>query len=338
MRVLGRSEVERLVQMADAIELMREVFEHVGHGRAQAPERIGLDVNAGRDSILFMPAHLPASGATGIKIVSVFPENLRSRGVPTINGVVVLNDPDTGEVSALMDAGYITALRTGAVSGLATDLLARPDARVLAVFGAGVQARTQIEAVMHVRRIERVLVHAPTRAHATALVEEVVARYGPRCAAEVAPDADAALVDADIVVTATTATTPVFDGERLRSGTHVNAVGSFKPWVRELDDATIRRARVFVDQRSAALHEAGDLLIPMRAGLMQADDIAADLGELVLGSRSGRQGVDEITVFKSVGLAVEDMIVAQRVLARAEASGVGLSLPAFAGRQPAPAE
>lgn len=338
MRILRRSEVERLVQMPEAIDLMREVFEQVGRGDVEVPERIGLTLNGGRDSILYMPAHLPASRGVGLKIVSVFPENQRAHGVPTINGVVILNDAATGEVTCLMDASYLTALRTGAVTGLATDLLARSDSRVLGVFGAGVQARTQVDAVAHVRAIERVVIYAPTRAHARTLAQEIDARYGPRCRGEVAESPDAVLAEADVIVTATTASTPVFDGALLREGTHVNAVGSFKPWVREVDTTTIRRARLFVDQREAALKEAGDLLVPIGEGLLRPEDVAADLGELVGGAATGRRDAREITFFKSVGLAAEDVIVAQRVLQKAVKADIGVSIPAFDVSQPAPLE
>ena len=338
MRILRRSEVERLVQMPEAIDLMRAVFEQVGRGDVEVPERIGLTLNGGRDSVLFMPAHLPASQGVGLKIVSVFPDNQRQHGVSTINGVVLLNDANTGEVTCLMDASYLTALRTGAVTGLATDLLARSDSRVLGVFGAGVQARTQIDAVVHVRPVERVVIYAPTRAHARALAQEIDLRYGPRCRGDVAETPDAVLDEADEIVTDTTASTPVFDGARLREGTHVNAVGSFKPWVREVDTTTIQRARIFVDEREAALKEAGDLLMPMAEGLLQPDDIAADLGELVTGSRTGRHSAREITFFKSVGLAAEDVIVAQRVLQKAVKADVGISIPAFDVSQATPVE
>jgi ornithine cyclodeaminase/alanine dehydrogenase-like protein (mu-crystallin family) len=338
MRVLYRSDVERLVQMAEAIDLMRTVFRQIGRCSAQLPERVGLALNDGRDSLLFMPGYLPDSDGVGVKIVSVYPENPRLHGLSTINGVMILNDPATGEVTCLMDAVYLTALRTGAVSGLATDLLARPDCKVLAAFGAGVQARAQIDGILQVRAIERVVIYAPTRAHARALAQEVDARYGPDCRGEVAHTPDGALADADIVVTATTATSPVLDGARLREGTHVNVVGSFKPWAREVDGTTIQRARIFVDQRAAALQEAGDLLIAIADGLLRPDDIVADLGELVLGSQPRRRDSREITLFKSVGLAAEDVIVAQRVLQKAEAAGVGVSIAALDGNQPAAVE
>lgn len=320
LTVLTRDDLARLVRMPDAIALMREAFAEIGRGTADVPDRVALGLHGDRDTVLFMPGHLRERGAVGVKVVSVFPENVASRAMPAISAIVLLIDVETGEPRAVMDGTYITALRTGAVSGLATDLLARQDARVLAVYGAGAQARTQVEAILHVRSIDTVLIHTPSRTSAEALAAELSARHGTRCVVSVADDPDAAAARADVIVTATSSATPVFDGRRLKGGTHINAIGSFKPSMREVDDVTVTRASLFVDERAAALREAGDLLIPIAAGLLRPSDVRADLGDLVLGRHPGRQHADEVTCFKSVGHAAGDLIVASEALRRAAGS------------------
>lgn len=326
MHLLTRADLTGLVTMADAIALMRSLFVEMGRGDVDLPERAVLELDGGRSAALFMPAHVPAMGGLGLKMVGVFPDNPAIHDLPRVLATIVLLDPATGRLVACMDGTWITALRTAAVSAVATDLLARRDARRLVVFGAGVQARSHVEALLEVRGVERVTLVAPRRESRDRVVADLRSAFGDRCHVAGDSSADDALAEADLVVTATTATSPVFDGRRLPPGTHVNAVGSFRPAVRELDEHTILRSRVFVDHRASALAEAGDILMPMAEGRIEATDVLADLGELVCARHPGRTSRDEITVFKSVGLAAEDVVVGRFALERALAAGAGRSV------------
>ncbi len=314
MRILSAADVQSAIDMPTAIETMRSAFRALSAGEATVPVRLSLETPDG--VTLFMPAHMHASGATGAKIVSVNVDN-PSRGLPAIHAVVLVLDAESGRTRALLDGTWLTALRTGAAGGLAADVLARPEASVVALFGAGVQARTQLESVRCVRRVSEVRVVDPNHAAAQRLVEEL-----DGVEARVA-EASEALRGADIVVTATTSRTPVFAGALVEPGSHVTGVGSYTPEMREVDGDLLRRARVFVDQREAALAEAGDLIGPIREGLVDEGVVAAELGEVVAGVRPGRESAEQITFFKSVGNAVQDVSVAAAVLASAERQGLG---------------
>jgi len=271
-----------------------------------------------------MPGHIGPddgrAGALGMKAVSVFPGNAR-RGIDTHQGAVLLFEEDTGRLSALMDGATITAIRTAAVSGVATDLLARRDAAELAILGAGVQARTHLEAIAAVRPLRRVRVWSRNPQHAADLVKASAARYG--ASIEAVPTAEAAVRAADVVATVTASPQPVLQRPWVKDGAHINAVGSSIPTTREIDTATMAAVRLFVDRRESALNEAGDLLIPMREGAFTADHIQAELGEVIIGKDLGRQSPDELTLFKSLGLAVEDVASAAFILKRAREIGIG---------------
>jgi len=271
---------------------------------------------------LFMPGHLGETGALGAKVVSVFGGN-PARGLPVIHALVLLLDPGTGVPRAVMDGTRLTALRTGAAGGLATDLLARPDASVLAVFGAGVQARTQVEAVRTVRRVREIRLLDSVPAAAERFAEELAGEAGAP-PVRVLSDPRAAVEGADVIVTATTSSHPLFPGDAVAPGTHVSGIGSYTPLMREVDSQLVRRATVVVDTREAALAEAGDLLIPLGEGVIEEDHIVAELGEVVRGLHPGRTRPDEITFFKSVGNAAQDLAVAHLALEEAERRGEGV--------------
>lgn len=307
MRILSGADVRAAVDMPAAIEAMRQAFAELASGTANVPLRLGLETDYG--VTLFMPAELKGIGAAAAKVVSVNPANAEA-GLPVIHAVVVVLDPETGRPLALMDGTWLTALRTGAVGGLAADLLARPESRTVALFGAGVQARTQLAAVRCVRDVAAVRVVSPSGASADALIAEL----GGEIDARRVDDPDQAIEGADIVIAATSSATPVFDGARIEPGTHVTGVGSFTTEMREVDTALIRRARVIVDQREAILEEAGDIVGPIVDGAVDESVMVAELGDLVLGRVPARNSPDEITFFKSVGNAVQDVAVAARVL------------------------
>ena len=323
LRILSEADIRQAVTMAEAIEAVREAYVQLSAGQAVVPLRTPVPVDKREGVTLFMPAYLPGSDALGAKIVSVFPKNV-GHGLPTIHAVVVVVDPETGRPTAMMDGTYLTALRTGAASGVATDLLARSDARVAAIFGAGAQARTQLEAVCTVRRIDTVWVFDPIPGAAAAYVAEMRMRSQPiPRGLRVAKAPAEAVRQADVICTATTARAPVFDDADLKPGAHINGIGSYTPQMQEVPAATVARAKVVVDSRTASLAEAGDLLIPLNDGTISLEQIHGEIGEVAAGQIPGRQSDGEITFFKSVGVAVQDVAVASLILRRAAEQGLG---------------
>lgn len=326
LRVLSAQDVRRAVSMAQAIDIVKEAFAQLSTGKAVVPLRTQLPVARHAGVTLFMPAYLSQSDDLGIKIVSVFPAN-RERGMPTIFAVVVVVEAETGRPLAMMDGTYLTALRTGAASGVATDLLARQDARVAAIFGAGTQARTQLLAICEVRDIETVWIYSRTRKRIEAFIQEMRGQGRIPQDLRIASTPAQAVRQADIICTATTSSSPVFDGHDLKPGAHINAIGSFTPQMQEVDETTIRRAsKLVVDSREACLAEAGDLIIPLRKGLISDEDIYAELGEIATGLKPGRERDEELTYFKSVGNAVQDVSVARKVLDEAVKRGLGVEV------------
>jgi ornithine cyclodeaminase len=276
--------------------------------------------------VLFMPAFLPQIGSLGAKIVSVFPQNLQS-GLSTIHAIVVLLDAETGCPISLLDGTYLTALRTGAASGVATDLLARCDSRIAAIFGAGVQGRTQLEAVCTVRAITKVWIYDPSPDVAKAYADEMKQRGEPIPQdISVAQTPKQALEEADIICTATTSSEPVFADEDLCPGVHINGIGSYTPKMQEIPGQTVARARVVVDSLSASLAEAGDLIIPLQNKTMEESDIHGEIGQIAAGSIPGRESDSEVTFFKSVGLAVQDIATAALALQRAKELKLGRNI------------
>jgi ornithine cyclodeaminase len=270
-----------------------------------------------------MPAYVSSQdgNALAIKIVSLFPTN-PARGLAYIQAAVLAFDPETGQAIALLEGSSLTAIRTGAASGAAIDLLARPESKVVAVFGAGAQGRTQLEAACTARQIETAFICDADRNKAGLFAEEMGSKGFAR-EIRVALTSQEAVENADIICTATTSLKPVFEDIHVKAGTHISAVGSYTPEMQESPAETLQRAKIFVDSRSACLEEAGDLIQPMRAGMFDESHICGELGEVILGSVPGRQSVDEITYFKSVGVAVQDAMAAQVALKNARKMGIG---------------
>ena len=322
--VLSAKDVERLLPMRECIQVMREALAALARGEALVPLRMVMRMPDASGFLGVMPGYIaPAGedgGALGMKAVSVFPGNAK-RGIDTHQGAVLLFEADTGRLSALMDGAAITAIRTAAVSGVATDALARKDAAELAVLGAGVQARTHLEAIAAVRPLRRVRIWSRNGEHARSLVEEQRRHF--QCPLETAATPEAAVRGADIIATVTASPEPVLQQAWLEEGAHINAVGSSIPAAREIDSATMAAARLFVDRRESALNEAGDVLIPMREGAFGADHIEAELGEVLIGKNQGRQSPTELTLFKSLGLSVEDVASAAHIAKRARAERIG---------------
>ena len=326
LRILSRNEVAQTVNMAGAIETVKKAFIQLSAGKAEVPLRTQIQVKRQRGTTLFMPAYLADSSAMGAKIVSIFPGNQDKR-LPTIHAVVIMMDAKTGRPLAVMDGTYLTALRTGAASGVATDLLSRQDSRIAAIFGAGTQSRTQLEAICTVRTIEKVWVYDVVPKIARAYVREMKTHGSPIPRdIFVAKSPNQAVREADIICTATTSYKPVFNDTDLKPGVHINGVGSYMPEMQEIPARTVVRSKVVVDSREASLAEAGDLIISIEGGLISEKHIHGEIGEVASGKILGRESEGEITFFKSVGLAVQDVAVADLVLHRAKKQGLGLNV------------
>jgi ornithine cyclodeaminase len=318
--IVNQDEVRRLLPMAECLEVMARTLSALARGEALLPLRQVLMLPGGQGAFGAMPAHLSSPPAVGIKVITVFPGN-HGTDYDSHQGAVLLFETERGRLLAVMDASSITAIRTAAVSGVATRALARADAHTLALLGSGVQAATHLEAIALVRPLRRVRVWSRDPAHVARFVETARARHA--FAIEAAPTAREAVAEADVVCTVTASREPVLEGAWLRAGAHVNAVGASLRTARELDSAAVARARVFVDRRESAANEAGDLLIPRAEGAIGDDHVQGELGEVLLGRVEGRRTDSEITVFKSLGLAVEDVASAHHIHARAQAAGVG---------------
>ena len=323
MLLISRKEVEELLDVDALIDALAAGMSDLSAGRASVPNRVGARVDELDGLLLAMPGYAPSSGALVAKLVSLFPRNAGGE-LPTHQAVIAVFDPETGRPDALLDGEAITATRTGAGSALATRLLAREDATTLAILGTGVQAHSHARAVTRVRAFEELRVAGRTRSKAEAMAEELAGELDLRIV--VAGSWEEACQRADVICAATHATEPVVRREWLSAGTHVNSVG-FNPQGRELDDATVIASRVVVESRAAALAPvpagSNDLLQPMERGLIGPDHIQAEIGELVDGSRPGRMTQGQITLYKSVGVAVQDAVAAALVLGAARARGAG---------------
>ena len=306
MRILSADDVRQAMCMRQAIDAVREGFIALSSGRANVPVRGVLPVDG--NTTLAMPAYIHGSPVSIVKVISVYPGNPQ-RHLPTVLGNVLVLDAQTGETLALIDGASLTALRTGAASGLATDLLALPDAHVLAVIGTGKQARTQVEAVCAVRPIHHIRVYSPH--HAEQFAQELRDQFAQDVyVVYVAANLREVLQGAQIVVAATNSSTPVVHLDHLCAGAHVNGIGSFRPDMQEVAADVVQHAKIVVDHRPSIWQEVGDLIIPRDQGLIAESDVYAEIGEIAAGLLPGRTSADEITFFKSVGNAVQDAAVA----------------------------
>lgn len=312
--------------MGECIEAMKGAYAALSAGKAEVPLRMRLPVKANAGLSIFMPAFVDdaAGQALAVKIVSLF-DNNPSKGLPFIHaGVVVLN-PETGAVDALLEGGSLTAIRTGAGAGAATDVLARKDAKTVAIFGAGVQARTQLMAACEVREIETVWVYDSNPAQVETFIADMAGQGRIPGHLRSAHNSTEAVLDADIISTATTSKAPVFIDSDLKPGVHINGVGSYTLDMQEIPSETVARARVTVDSRSAAQVESGDIANPLKKNLISESQIA-EIGEVILGQQPGRSSPNQITLFKSVGVAVQDAMAAQLAVSNARKLGLGMQV------------
>jgi ornithine cyclodeaminase len=318
--IINQREVPDLLPMEECIDVMAEALAGLARGDSVMPLRGMARLPDQGGLLAWMPSLLPAAGVMGIKVISVFPDN-QGTELDSHQGAVLLFEAERGRLLATIDASEVTAIRTAAVSGVATRLLARTDAGDLAILGSGTQARTNLEAMMIVRDIRRVRVWSRTREHAQRFAEREGKRHG--LAVEVAATAREVVEGAHIVCTTTSATEPVVQGHWLSPGSHVNAVGFSGPTGRELDTEALLRARLFADRRESILNEAGDFLMAKSEGGIGDEHVVGELGELILGKVEGRTSPDEITIFESLGLAIEDLAAANYIYRRALETGKG---------------
>ncbi len=321
--VLSPAEVRKLLPMDACVDLMAEALKTLGRDDAINPLRNGIRLPNDLGILGMMPGYMAQPHTFGLKVVSVFPGN-HGTDYDSHQGVVVLFEVEHGCPVAILDASEITAIRTAAATGVATRLLAREDASDLAILGSGVQAGTHLEAMRVVRNIDRVRVYSPDAERLERFVTEARERHGVDVTAT--SSAQAAVDGADIICTTTSAREPVLLGEWIAPGSHINAVGSSVRFTRELDTDAVVRSRLFVDRLESTLNEAGDFLFPKQEGAIDDDHIVGEIGDILLGKLPGRESPDEITLFKSLGLAVEDLAAADYVYKRAEAEGVGTTV------------
>jgi len=310
--------------MRDVIDAVESGFRSIALGNVKIPERLTLNLPSQQAILLEMPAYADLNGAAalGTKIVSVF-QNNPTRGLEIVQAAYVLLDGETGAPLSLMDGRFLTGIRTAATSAVATKYLSNTGAKRLAVFGAGVQTQFHIQAMLEVVEINEVMIVSRTLEKARALVEHVLKEHKVACGLA---EADEAAAKADLICTCTSSPEPLFKGALIRPGAHINAVGAFTPSTRELDSETVRRARVFIDADAAAGREAGELLIPFSEGVIGSTHIKGDLADLVSGNILGRESESDITLFKSCGLAIEDLVTARLAYERASAKGIGVSI------------
>ncbi|HVF25730.1 MAG TPA: hypothetical protein VNA23_07565 [Anaerolineales bacterium] len=324
MLILNADDVRWALPMRQAITAMKDAFVSLSNGTAVVPLRTRLPIPSHDALSLFMPAYIKSDSgeALAIKVVSLYPQNLE-RGLAYIQAAVLVIEADTGRAIALLEGSTLTAIRTGAGSGAAIDVLARKDSKVIAVFGAGTQGRTQLEAACAVRDIETVFIFNPTLEKARTFAEEMAGRNSIPEDIRVANTTREAIENADIICTATTSSKPVFDNGDIKPGTHISAVGAYTSQMQEVPVETVARARVVVDSYVTVMEEAGDIVQAIQAGTFHESNIHAEVGEIILGSKVGRASEGEITFFKSVGNAVQDAAAAQLALQNAREMKLG---------------
>ena len=325
--LLTRKDVEALVDMREMINTIEQAFKEKGLGHVVMPPKTYVLIPEHDGDFRVMPAYMRRLGIAGVKIVNVHPQNPRRYRLPTVMAVIELLDPKTGAPLAIMDGTVLTAYRTGAAGGVAIKYLARPDSAVVAIIGAGVQARTQLMAaavVLH--QISEVRVYDIRREASMAFSEEMSSKLGLDI--RVAGSAKDAVKDADIIITVTPSRQPVIMDEWIRAGVHINAIGADAPGKEELDPRILKRAKIVVDDYEQAMH-SGEINVPISRGILSKEDIYAELGEVVAGLKPGRTSPDEITVFDSTGLAIQDVAAAWLVYRKALERGVGTWVELF---------
>jgi len=323
--LLNEQDMKKVFTMKDAIKADKDAIEFYSKGESCIPLRTNLAVPEHNGQSLYMPGYVAGADALGIKIVSVYPDNI-NKGIPSVPAFMVLIDNETGQVCAAMDGTYLTKVRTGALAGAATDILARKDSQIYALIGTGGQAETHLEAVLTVRNIKEVRVYSRKKERVEEFVRKMREKYSERFNVDIiaANSSDEAVDGADIVTCVTTSKEPVFNGKLLKKGVHINGMGSYTPDMQELDEyAVLNSDKIYVDTLNGVLNESGDFIIPMKENKLSEEDITGELGEVIIGKVPGRESDDEITLFKSVGSGVFDLVTARRIYEKAIEMGIG---------------
>lgn len=326
MLLLSREDIKKVFTMKDAIEADKKAFQLVVEGKCDAPLRTNIQAPKHEGCFLFMPAYVEEMDTASLKIINIFPHNI-DNGIPSSPAQVLLIDGKTGIVIAVLDGTYVTQLRTGAASGAAFDVLARKDARIGALIGTGGQAATQLEAMLAARDIKEVRVfdlnYDRTKEFADRMQEEL-ASYGAKIVA--AKTSDEAVEGADLLITVTPSSKPVFDASKVKEGATISCVGAYQPHMQEMDPAILTRAsKIYFDSEEAVLSESGDILIPLADGTITKEDFTGDLGQLIKGQIPGRESDEEIIVFETVGVAAQDLMAAKAIYDRAVEAGIGMN-------------
>jgi len=323
--ILTREDVISVLDMKDCMNVVEKAFVELVNGTAVLPLRIGITPPDGL--ALYMPAYLREMKALACKVVTVYKNNPAKHNMPTTIGKVLLQDPETGDVICIMDGGYLTAVRTGAVSGVATKYLARKQKSYsLGIFGTGVQARMQLWAVSVAVKLDKVFVYDISDDAVQAFIKDMTVQHHLNI--EKANSPDELLKVSNILVTATSSSVPIFEGSSVKEGTHINGIGSHTPNARELDSTIIKRSRFIGDSKQACFSEAGDIMIPLKEGVITEDHFFAELGEIITGAKTGRTENEDkiITLFKSNGLAIQDVATAKLVYDKAIQKGIGTTV------------
>ncbi len=322
--ILTRSDLERAITMKDAIEATESAFAELAQGTARLPPRSIINIEKENGVFLVMPAYLATSKSLVVKVVSVFEQNPAKYGMSTISAIVIVNDPDTGRPLAVMEGGYLTASRTAAASAVATKYLARPNSKIVGVIGAGVQSRKQLLAVSEVRDFEEALVYDISPQRSQNYATEMSEKLGIDVVK--VENVESAVTNTDILIVATTSRQPVVRGVWIKNGTHINSIGWMGPSARELDTDVVKKSKLIVDSMDATLSESGDIIIPIAEGAITRDHIYSELGRIIIGEKKGRTSDDEITLWKSVGLAIQDAAVAKLAYERAISEKLGIEV------------
>ena len=323
--ILKESDISSMITMSDIIEADKEALSIYSSHKSNIPLRSNLDIPEYKGQCLFMNGYAAPAKALGVKIVSVYPENI-NKNLTSVPATMVLVDAETGVVNSLIDGTYLTRLRTGAISGLATDILSRKDSKILALFGTGGQAVTQLEAVLTVRKIEEVRVFDIFQDRAKEFAKKMSEKFSKKFNVRIiaAESSDKAIENADIITTVTTSKKPVFDASKVKKNVHINGVGSYTPDMQEIpEDILVKANKIYVDTRDGAINESGDLITPIKKGLIKKEKINGELGEVINGQIKGRENDDEMTFFKTTGSAVLDLVAAQKIYEMAKTKGVG---------------
>ena len=323
--ILKESDISSMITMSDIIEADKEALSIYSSQKSNIPLRSNLNVPEFNGQCLFMNGYAAPAKALGVKIVSVYPDNI-NKNIPSVPATMVLVNAETGMVNSLIDGTYLTRLRTGAISGLATDILSRKDSKIFALFGTGGQAVTQLEAVLTVRNIEEVRVFDISKERAEEFAKKMSDKFGKKFNVKIfaAESSDTTIDNADIITTVTTSKKPVFDANKVKNNVHINGVGSYTPEMQEIPgDILVKANKIFVDTRDGAINESGDLINPIKDGLIQKEKINGELGEVINGVIKGRENDDEMTFFKTTGSAVLDLVAAQKIYEMAKVKKVG---------------